>query len=267
MKKVLYITIIGAPNVGKSSLINCITNMSFCTVSSKGHTSKQAIYTILNIKDTQLIFVDTPGLSQENTGKFGYLNKISIGECNVIENAPHIILFLIEAHKPIPPHIEYLIQKYTNKLKIVIMTKVDKKHHDQYLLNTTQIKEHVNDVFITSSYTNKGIDTLLNYLLTQAKEMEWPFSQTFKTNISESTLIRDRIREACFEYLYQEIPHEIGIEYKIIDDQCDVTLLCTTSQKSIILQYIKQISMLSRQKVKVIVPHIKSLYIYVKAIL
>lgn len=260
-QKVLFITIIGSPNVGKSSLINHITQMPYCTVSSKGHTTKTSIYSILNIENTQLIFIDTPGLSQENTSMYGKLNQIAQNECN-IDNSNHIILFLFEADKKIPSHVEYLLHKYQNKQKIAVMTKFDKKHHNQYLYNTDQIKDLVDDVFITSIINNKGIDTLLQYLIQNAKEMEWPYSSSFKTNISQTTLIKNLIREACFEHLYYEIPHEVIIDYTITNDRCDVNLHIKESQKHIVLSKIKEISMLSRQKVQKIL-NIKSLYVKV----
>lgn len=266
-KKIIYVTIVGAPNVGKSSLVNYLTNYYACTISPKGHTTKESVYAIVNVQNCQIIFVDTPGLSKENSGVYGRYNSIVNTECNIIKDGSgHILLFLFESHRNLPIHIHEFINKYKDKYKIAVMTKIDKPHKDKYLENTMMIKDHFNDVFITSTLTGKGMDDLLQHIISKATDGEWQFAETFKTNISLKKIIENKIRESLFTYLHNEIPHFIKIEYTVKDNIYEVTLLCTSSQKPIVLGVIKDISMLARKNIESILKTKIHLYTYVKLI-
>lgn len=265
-KKIVYVTLVGAPNVGKSSLVNYLTNFHACTVSSKGHTTKESVYAVINIDNCQIVFIDTPGLSKENNGIYQKYNTIVQTECNITQNNhAHVLLFLFEAHRSLPIHLHGFIDKHSHKNKIAVMTKFDKPHKDKYLENTTLIKDYFDDIFVTSNITGKGMNDVLKSIMSYAQEEEWHYPETFKTSLNINTIIKEKIRESLFEYLYKEIPHEVGIEFGVRDDNIyDVTLYCTLSQKPIILNVIKDISIAARHNVQKILNKKIHLYMYVK---
>lgn len=259
MQKVLYVTIIGAPNVGKSSLVNILTNNHSCIVSSKGHTTKDPVYAVLNHTETngdvtQIIFVDTPGFSRENKGKYGRYNSYVLTESNLKEaSVPNVLMFLVESHRPIAPQIENLLDRYNDRYKMVVFTKTDKKHHNMYLETTDQIKDKVNEVFLTSVITGKGINMLLNHLIGLAVPHPHIYPADFICNVLPNHLIENAIREALFENLYAEIPHEAVIEYEVLpNDIYAVDISCTASQKNIILANIKPISIQIRENISAV---------------
>ena len=171
IKNGIPVAILGAPNVGKSTLLNCLLNEEKAIVSDIAGTTRDAIEDELNIKGFKFRFIDTAGIREtsdtiENLGIKKTMEKAAIA---------HVVLFLIDANSNISNQLEEL-NKVKDKLKdklLVVVNKID--------LNT--VKEDLNHAIFISAKNNEGIETLKERLLTFVNTKELSNNETIVTNL------------------------------------------------------------------------------------
>ncbi len=171
IKNGIPVAILGAPNVGKSSLLNCLLNEEKAIVSDIAGTTRDAIEDELNIKGFKFRFIDTAGIREtndtiENLGIKKTMEKAAIA---------HVVLFLIDANSNISNQLLEL-NKVKDKLKdklLVVVNKID--------LNT--VKEDLNHAIFISAKNNEGIETLKERLLTFVNTKELSNNETIVTNL------------------------------------------------------------------------------------
>ena len=171
IKNGIPVAILGAPNVGKSTLLNCLLNEEKAIVSDIAGTTRDAIEDELNIKGFKFRFIDTAGIREtndtiENLGIKKTMEKAAIA---------HVVLFLIDANSNINNQLAEL-NKVKDKLKdklLVVVNKID--------LNT--VKEDLNHAIFISAKNNEGIETLKERLLTFVNTKELSNNETIVTNL------------------------------------------------------------------------------------
>ncbi|XP_078044576.1 GTPase Era, mitochondrial isoform X2 [Augochlora pura] len=204
--KFLKIAILGLPNAGKSTLVNRLVRRMICPTSSKVHTTMHKAEAVYSEGETQIVFMDTPGLITSYERKRYNLNKtfqedptISIQEANVIG----IIQDVTNIHTRYTISnfiIEQLKTKKDDVPLLLIFNKIDKLKHKGVLLNlTTQIIKNenlpkFNDIFMISALSGDGVDDLRNYLLDCAKERDWQYNGDMYTDQSIETIIGQTIQ-------------------------------------------------------------------------
>ena len=171
IKNGIPVAILGAPNVGKSTLLNCLLNEEKAIVSDIAGTTRDAIEDELNIKGFKFRFIDTAGIREtndtiENLGIKKTMEKAAIA---------HVVLFLIDANSNISNQLLEL-NKVKDKIKdklLVVVNKID--------LNT--VKEDLNHAIFISAKNNEGIETLKERLLTFVNTKELSNNETIVTNL------------------------------------------------------------------------------------
>ena len=261
-----FVSIIGKTNVGKSTMLNSIIGTQVAITTSKPQTTRTTIKGIINRQNSQIIFIDTPGI-HKTKNKYGeaITNTAyeSLGDGDVI-------LFLIEAtYKKIGTADKIILEKLKEKHKkvILVINKIDLAPKEN-LLNLMQIysKEYNFEAIIPiSALKNKEINTLLDKIEELLPEGPAYYNLDEYTDQTERQIVEEVVREKCLKLLNDEIPHGIYVEVdkmkfrkttkgKNIYD-VDITIYCAkNSHKGIIIgkdgEMLKKIASYSRQKLE-----------------
>lgn len=242
-EKVLQIAICGAPNVGKSSLLNHILGCKISIVSSKPQTTRENINGIHTKNDTQLVFVDTPGL---------LVTKKNVIDKRVFRNAwtaiktCDIVCLMVDPKK-YNDLINNVILSQANELGIetvVVISKSDLTTFADRVRIAEEIKSkypHVRDVLSLSTHLNRGCDNFIEYFTNLAKPSSFLFSANIKTDASIKTVTADLVREKIFNYMSDEVPYVSHCETEIFRKNSDhieisvIVLIVRDSIKQILI--------------------------------
>lgn len=204
-----FVSLIGRPNVGKSTLLNQIVGSKIAITSSKPQTTRNMIEGIYNDSDTQMIFVDTPGIHKP-THKLG---KILNHQAYYSIDDVDVILFLVDASVSLGPGDKYIVErlKMVDKPVFLILNKIDQLSYEQILKKIIEYKDLYEfvEVIPISALKNKNIDDLIKTLKKYLKEEIQYFDKDQITNQSTSFLISEMVREKVFLLTEEEIPHSI----------------------------------------------------------
>lgn len=247
---VCFITIIGRPNVGKSSLMNTILNYDLSIISPKPQTTRDQILGIYNDGDYQFVFTDTPGIHKAESQFGEVLNDKSYKSMKDID----LILFLQPADEEISVGDNFIIDKLLNqKNKLAVITKIDKISDPKIIEGKVSFfKEKGFDAVLgTSISITQSIDALINEIKKYSYESVPFYDVDDITDKSSAFIAKETIREAAINLLKEELPHAIVIEineYKESDDEDEISATIYVqkeSQKGILIgaggKMIKQI--------------------------
>ena len=210
--KTSYIAIIGIPNVGKSSILNSMIGEKISIVSPKPQTTRTRIMGILTENETQLVFIDTPGIHKPKTKLGKYMDKSITESVSSVDTC----LLVVQAGKPIKDEEAKLINRlYQNNIKAVLaINKIDTVKDKSVLIN--QISEFsrlfsFESIVPVSAKNNDGIDILKEELKKLAEPGEHLFNDDDFTDQPERVLVSEIIREKILHLLDKEIPHGVAV--------------------------------------------------------
>ena len=207
-KKCGYVAISGPTNSGKSTLLNVIFNKKISITSHKVQTTIKSLDAVKNIKDTQIIFIDTPGFYQKKNDANYYKDVLgSIQRADIL-----LVILDITSKFEYLEQIKKIIANYKKK-KILIINKIDLVTNDYILKKIKKITflNQFEDIFYLSALKNKNIKNLLNKINEYLPEREWLYSKNHLTNISKKEFLEEITRESILKYMNQEIPYHIRI--------------------------------------------------------
>ena len=258
-----FIAIVGRPNVGKSTLINKMVAEKVAIVSDKAGTTRDNIKGILNVKDNQYIFIDTPGIHKPQHLLGEYMTNIAV---NILKDVD-IILFLIDASKTIGTGDMFVmdrINENSNKPKILLVNKVDLISDEQKEEKLKEIEEKLgkfDKIIFASAMYSFGIAQLLEALDPYLEEGVKYYPDDMYTDMSTYRIITEIVREKILLKTRDEIPHSVAVE--IIDvernegkkDKFNINIYVERdSQKGIIIgkngKMLKDIGMEARQEIE-----------------
>ena len=214
-----FVSLIGRPNVGKSTLLNSIIGRKIAITSNKPQTTRNIIQGIYHDNDTQIIFVDTPGIHKPKYKLGKYLNKQSY---MMIEDVD-VVLFLVDASLPLGKGDLFVIDKLKTIKKdvILILNKIDKLNNEQILEKINEYKDlyDFKEIVPVSSLKNKNIDRLIEVLKKYITDEIKYFDDDTITNSTTEFIIAEYIREKVLNLTNEEVPHYVtciveNIEYK-----------------------------------------------------
>lgn len=232
--KVCFISIIGRPNVGKSSLLNTILNYDLSIISPKPQTTRDQILGIYNDGDYQFIFTDTPGIHKAESQFGEVLNDKSYKSMKETD----LVLFLQPADEEISLGDNFVIEKISHqKHKLAIITKIDKISNPKIIEEKALFfKEKNFDAILGTSITiTQSIDTLVNEIKKYSYESPPFYNLDDITDKSSSFIAKETIREAAINLLKEELPHAIVIEineYKESDDEDEISATIYVQKES-----------------------------------
>lgn len=204
-----FVSLIGRPNVGKSTLLNGIIGKKIAITSNKPQTTRNAIQGIYNDSETQIIFVDTPGIHKPNHKLGKYLNKQAYYSISDVD----VILFLVNAKEKLGPGDKYILERLEKEEKpvILVLNKIDGMSHEQILNKIIEYKDlyPFKEIVPISALKNKNVDELLKVIRTYLKDEVRYYGLDEITNKPISFLVSEIVREKVFQLTNDEIPHSL----------------------------------------------------------
>ena len=270
-----FVSIVGRPNVGKSTLLNKLLNQKIAITSDKVGTTRNTIYGIYNDEDSQIVFVDTPGINKA-TSKLGeVLNNKAYSS---FDN--DLVLFLVDIASGFGPNDNRILNrlKEDNKDVILVLTKVDKIKKDKLYDEIIKLKDLYNFLDIVPISSIKGINTteLIEVIKKYLKDDVKYFDDDVITNVSEKFLVGEIIREKVLILTREEVPHAVtcvveNMEFK--KDKCYINACIVVDRdnlKGIIIgkngQMLKKVGTMAREEIEVLLGKKVYLELFVKVI-
>jgi GTP-binding protein Era len=271
-----FVGIIGRPNVGKSSLLNTIMGKKIAITSNKPQTTRNNIQGIYNDQETQMVFVDTPGIHKPKNKLGKLLNK----EAYFSMNDTDVILFVVDISAPLGKGDKFIIDMLNeiNKPVILVLNKIDRLPKEQILLKIAEYKDLYNFVEIVpiSAIKKDNVDRLLDVIKKYLNDNMRYYDEGTYTNSSTEFIIAELIREKILNLTDEEIPHSITcvvekIEYeKNIVNINGLIIVDRESLKKIIIgkqgTMIKEIGSLARNDIELLLGKKVYLELYVKVL-
>ncbi|MBO4241786.1 MAG: GTPase Era [Clostridiales bacterium] len=217
-----YVSILGRPNVGKSTLINLITGMKVAIVSHKPQTTRTNIRAIYNTDDTQIIFTDTPGVHKPGSK----LGKIMVGNSFASAKNSDVILLIADGRFKTPGDIEkQLIAKIkeNNKKAVLAINKSDDITKEDLLpiISSYASLYDFSSIVPISAKTGDNVDVLLEELSKLLPEGPRMFDSEHMTDQTEREIAKELIREQLLHFTNQEVPHGIAVEIDQFEEKYD----------------------------------------------
>ena len=238
-----FVTIIGRPNVGKSTLLNQILGQKIVIATDKAQTTRKRIKGILTNEQGQIIFIDTPGIHRP----LNKLGEFLIDEAKIAIPDADIIIFLVDGSEPAGKGDKWIVQNLleTKIPIIIVMNKVDKvKKPEKVEENLLSYKTLFNQnlpVIRISAKTGRNIDTLLKNLYKKLPDGEIMYPEDVVTEETMRDVAQEIIREKILINTSDEIPHAVAVKIENYFEQEDIdkiyaTIYCETkSQKGILI--------------------------------
>ena len=211
--KSVFITIVGRPNVGKSTLTNKLVNEKVAIVSDKAGTTRDQIKGIVNINENQFIFVDTPGIHKPKHLLGEHMTNIAI---EALENVD-LIMFMLDGTKEISTGDMFVNEhiRAVNTPIVTIINKIDKMTDAEIEEKKVEIREKLGDfdeiITLTAEYgigVHKIFDVAKNYL---SNDM-WFYPEDYYTDLPVNKIVVETIREKILHHTKDEVPHSVAVE-------------------------------------------------------
>lgn len=267
IKKHLFVSIIGIPNSGKSSVINAVLEEKVVAVSNKPQTTvHNHIHGILTIGDNQIIFTDTPGINKNSGSDLHRLVNASL-----VQEDNYLNVFTFPADKPINSKILKMSWSINNK--IALITKIDLVKKMKLLPMTAFLSENgFKDILYVSvkDISKNGVKEFIEFLIPKTVSGEWLYNKDVVSNMSLKDKITEGTREIIFQNFHAEIPYQTTIETASVKTNKKKELIVyqnlviKKSAHHIILGKIKEISMLAAKNIETFTKQKTHLYLQVK---
>lgn len=236
-----FVSIVGRPNVGKSTLMNNIIGEKLSITSVKPQTTRNKIQTVLIKEDFQIIFIDTPGMHKSKSNLGNYMNK----SANTTLNEVDVVLYLVEPLDYISNKEKEVLERL-NGVKtpvFLIINKIDIIEKSSILKIIENYKNiyDFNEIIPISALENKNIDLMLECIKCVLPEGPKYYEEHVITNQPERQLVAEFLREKALYLLQEEIPHGIAVEVTSMKRReniinIDATIYCEKeSHKGIVI--------------------------------
>ncbi len=255
-----FVSIVGRPNVGKSTLLNNILQLKLAITSNVAQTTRNTIQGIYNRDDAQIIFMDTPGIHkpQDNLGAF--MNTTALNSLYGVD----VVLFVAPADEKIGKGDQFIVEKLkqVEGPKFLILSKTDLVTKDQLakkLMEWQQLLEFT-EIIPISAKADQNVDVLLDQVVKYLPEGVKYYPDEHITDHPEKFIVAEFIREKVLYFTRDEVPHSIAIVIERMQEiEGEMEIMATivvdrNSQKSIIVgnqgKMIKKIRLNARKDIR-----------------
>ena len=219
------VSIVGRPNVGKSTLLNKILEKKIAITSDKAGTTRNLILGVYNDDDSQIVFVDTPGIHKPEHKLGNVLNK----KAYLMTSDVDLVLFVVDISKGFGKGDNFILDrlKQEEAKVILILNKVDNIKKEDLIKKIDELKESYNYLEIIPTSAIKGINivdlinTIKKYLPNDFKYYE----DDYVTNQPKSLIITERVREKVLRLTEDEIPHTVTCVLETYEEKKDLLKL------------------------------------------
>ena len=216
-----FVSIVGRPNVGKSTLLNSIVGEKIAITSSTAQTTRNMIQGVYNGDGVQIVFVDTPGIHKPKDKLGRVLNKQAYYSISDVD----VILFLVDVTKPLGKGDMFILDrlKEENIPVILVLNKIDKITYEEVLPLIDKYKDIFSfaDIVPVSGYKGKNIDELIKVIIGYLKDDVVYYDDGIITNVS-TTFISELIREKVLNFTREEVPHSVTCIVENIEEDKNV---------------------------------------------
>jgi GTP-binding protein Era len=213
-----FVAVVGRPNAGKSTLLNHLVGEKLAMVSKKAQATRKRMNIIVMHKNTQIIFVDTPGIHEKER----LLNQFMLDEALKAMGDSDLILFLAPASDKLTEYEKFLSLSQSKNIKhIIVLTKIDHIRQGDLLKKLGEYQKYQeNFEAIIPFSVNKGVgkEQLLDEISRYLPESPFLYDTEILTTDNIRDIYKELIREAIFENLSDEIPYESDVTIEKIDE-------------------------------------------------
>ena len=244
MTKSGFVSIIGRPNVGKSTMLNQVLGQKIVIATDKAQTTRKRIKGILTNDRGQIVFVDTPGIHKP-INKFG---EFLLDEAKISVPDSDLVLFLVDASEPAGKGDKWIVENVISKTKIpvvLVMNKLDKISNQEKITQNYQsyvelFKSEI-PVIKISAKTGKNKAKLIDLIMDYLPEGELLYPEDIVTEENMRSIVEEIVREKILLNTKEEIPHSVAIKVDKYEEAPEIdriyaNIFCETkSQKGILI--------------------------------
>ena len=228
-----FATIVGRPNVGKSTLLNQILRTKVTIVSDKAQTTRTQVRGVLNREDAQVVFLDTPGIHKPRTLLGERLNDTATDAMGDVD----VVVFVIDATAPIGKGDRFVAGRVP-KDSLVVVNKLDVASKAQVLRQLSAAGEFdFAEYFPVSATTGDGVAELVDAVVTRLPEGPRYYPAETVTDVPEAFWVAELVREQLLAVTHDEVPHSVAArvtEWEWPHIKCEI-LVERDSQKGIVI--------------------------------
>lgn len=202
-----FVSIVGRPNVGKSTLLNRILGTKVAITSDKPQTTRSQIRGVLNRPDVQVVFVDTPGIHKPRTLLGERLNATAADAANGVD----VVCMVVDATGPIGPGDRFVAEQMPADA-IVIVNKTDIASAEEVIAQLARAADQLDRsaYFPVSAKTGNGIDALVEEIVSRLPEGPAWYPEDTVTDVPEAFWVAELVREQLLAVTHDELPHSIA---------------------------------------------------------
>jgi GTPase len=256
-----FVTILGRPNAGKSTLLNALLGTKLAIVAAKPQTTRTSIQGVLTLPEAQIVFVDTPGIHKSNT----LLNKRMMDTVRAAAGGPDVVLFVIDALAQFTDEDLQAVDlaKKTAAPVIAVINKVDWLTEKPKVLNLIEKYRTLHDfaAYIPiSAKTGDGLDVLRREIIERLPTGPSQYSDDYLTDQPQRFLASEVLREKVLHHTQQEVPHAVAVVIDTWEDTPKLLRIAATiyverpGQKAILIgaggAALKKIGTLARKELE-----------------
>lgn len=206
-----FISIIGRPNVGKSTFLNRVIGQKIAIMSDKPQTTRNKIQGVLSRSDSQMIFIDTPGIHKPKHKLGEFMIKVSKNTLREVD----LIMFMVNAEQPLGKGDEFILELLEgNKTPVfLVINKIDTIHPDELIdrINSYKDKYPFAEIVPISALQGNNVDNLLDTIERYLPEGPQYYPEDQVTDHPERFIISELIREKVLQLTREEIPHSVAV--------------------------------------------------------
>ena len=205
-----FVSLVGRPNVGKSSLLNSVLGMKLAITSNVSGTTRNVIQGIYNDDDSQIIFVDTPGIHKAQNKLGSLMNKKAYNNTEGVD----IVLFLVDISKGFGKGDQFILDRIKDKgiPVFLLLNKIDLvKDKSKLLEDINKLKDlyDFDEIIPISAMKKDNVDLLIDCIKKKLDDSERIFSEEDLTNVTTRFIMAEFVREKVLELTHDEIPHTV----------------------------------------------------------
>jgi len=269
------VAVVGAPNAGKSTLVNALVGQKVAIVSPKAQTTRARLMGVAIEGEAQLLLVDTPGIFAPRRR----LDRAMVAAAWGGTEGADLIALVVDAKAGFTTRIEMLVDqvKQRSEPKLLILNKVDVTPKEGLLELATVLNERLapEAIFMISATTGDGVADLKRALADRIQEGPWHFPEDQVSDVTDRMLAAEVTREQLYHQLHAELPYDSAVETEKYEERRDGSvaihqqiLVARESQRAIVLgkrgARLKEIGSRARAELSELLGHKVHLFLHVK---